>query len=49
MRFNASQKARLYKKIFAEEFDIKVLEDAKVISKAVILHTVSKKAIMESF
>ena len=49
MRFNASQKARLYKKIFAEEFDMKVLESAGVILKTVILHTVGKHAIMESF
>ena len=46
VRFNASQRYTLYQKIFAEEFDLKVLAGAKVISPGhFMLHTVSKKAI----
>ena len=45
VRFNASQRYTLFQKLFAEEFDLGVLLEAKVISKHFMLHTVSKKAI----
>lgn len=50
VRFNASQKIRLFTKIFEEEFDIPTLRDTGVIiGDPIMCHTVNRNAIMESF
>ena len=49
VRFNASQRIRLFMALFEEEFDINVLMEAKVIISHVMCHTTNKTAIMESF
>ena len=48
-RFSASQRVSLYKKLFEEEFDVEVLQQAGVVKAHFMLHTQQKYGIVKSW